>query len=73
MAKSNRDVYFATCAPGFETLLFAEARELRFARIEQQVGGIYFEGNRETSWLANLHFRTAIRIPTRLIQHSVSN
>ena len=42
-----REIFFATCAPGVEPILFAEVRALRLARAECQVGGVHFEGTIE--------------------------
>ncbi|MBM3975577.1 MAG: RNA methyltransferase [Planctomycetes bacterium] len=62
----TRHAYFATCAPGLEPLLHAEVRKLRLARVEQQVGGVYFEGVAEDAWRANLWLRSAIRLLQRV-------
>ena len=64
--RSNRHVFFATCAPGVEPLLLAEAREHRLSKVEGQVGGVYFEGDTSAMWTSNLCFRTAVRILWRL-------
>ncbi len=61
-----REPYFATCAPGIEPLLHAEVKALRVARVERQVGGVYFEGSEQDAWQANLRLRTAIRVLRRL-------
>lgn len=58
--------FFVTCAPGLEPLLHAELRELRLARIEQQVGGVYFEGSWADALQVNLWARTAVRVLLRL-------
>jgi 23S rRNA G2445 N2-methylase RlmL len=63
---SARSVFFASCAPGLEPVLHREARDLRLARVERQVGGVYFEGTLEDAWRANLGLRTAIRVFLRL-------
>jgi len=63
---SQRNVYFATCAPGVEPLLLAEARALRLGRVEAQVGGVRFEGTRDDARRANLWMRTAVRVLERL-------
>jgi len=63
---SRRETFFATCAPGLEPVLHAEARALRLARVERQVGGVYFEGTVADAWRANLELRTAIRVLLRL-------
>ena len=41
---ATREIFFATCAPGLEPLLMAEARALKLSKLEQQTGGVYFEG-----------------------------
>ncbi len=60
--------YFATCAPGVETLLYREARALKLSRAEQQVGGVQFSGELAEAWRANLHLRTAVRVLLRLLR-----
>ena len=47
-----RHTFFATCAPGVESLLYAEVRALGLNRPEQQVGGVRFEGTLEDCWKA---------------------
>lgn len=63
---AERFSLFATCAPGLEPALHAEMRELRFAKLERQVGGVYFEGGELDVWRANLLLRTAVRILCRV-------
>ena len=46
----HRHTFFATCAPGVESLLFAEVRALGLTRAEQQVGGVRFEGTLVDCW-----------------------
>lgn len=58
----GRDPYFITCAPGVEPFLFAECKELRLPKVEQQVGGVRFVGAITDAWRANFHLRTAIRV-----------
>ncbi|MFT7668803.1 MAG: putative N6-adenine-specific DNA methylase [Planctomycetota bacterium] len=62
----SRTSYFVTCAPGLEPVLHEELRALRFAKVERQVGGAYFEGNVEDEMRANLELRTAVRVLRRL-------
>ncbi|MEM7231104.1 MAG: THUMP domain-containing protein [Planctomycetota bacterium] len=62
----GRATFFATCAPGIEPILHAEARALKLGRTERQVGGVRFEGTLRDAWRANLHLRTAIRVLLRL-------
>jgi 23S rRNA G2445 N2-methylase RlmL len=57
---------FVTCAPGIEPLLHAELKALRLARVERQVGGVYFEGTRRDALRANLELRTAVRVLERI-------
>jgi 23S rRNA (guanine2445-N2)-methyltransferase / 23S rRNA (guanine2069-N7)-methyltransferase len=57
---------FVTCAPGIEPVLHAEMKALRLARVERQVGGVYFEGTREDVLRANLELRTAVRVLERI-------
>lgn len=65
-----REIFFATCAPGVEPILFAEARALRLPRAESQVGGVHFEGTIEDAWRANLWLRTAVRVLMRVARFS---
>ena len=58
--------FFATCAPGVEPLLQKELTELRFAKVERQVGGVYFEGRPSEARRANLWLRTAVRVLMRV-------
>lgn len=70
---SRRDPYFVTCAPGLEPVLHDEVRQLRFARVERQVGGVYFEGTIADAWHANLHLRTAVRVLLRLARFEAAD
>lgn len=65
-AAAVRERFFATCAPGLEPLLHAEARELGLPKVERQVGGVYFEGTLYDALRANLWLRTAIRVLMRV-------
>ncbi len=66
VAPPARSVFFVTCARGLEALLHEEARALRLARLERQVGGVFFEGTLADAWKANLELRTATRVLMRL-------
>jgi 23S rRNA (guanine2445-N2)-methyltransferase / 23S rRNA (guanine2069-N7)-methyltransferase len=66
MSASERHTFFATCTRGVEPALHAEAKALRLARLERQVGGVYFEGTRLDAWRANLWLRTPVRVLQRL-------
>ena len=46
--------------------MHAEVKALRVAKVERQVGGVYFEGSWEDAWLANRELRTAVRVLLRL-------
>lgn len=59
---SQRDTFFATCAPGLESVLHGEIRGLKLGRVERQVGGVRFEGRLEDAWRANLALGTAVRV-----------
>jgi putative N6-adenine-specific DNA methylase len=75
-ARSARDRFFtcfATCAPGVEPILHAEARELGLARLERQVGGVRFEGTLADVWSANLALSTAVRVLLRLARFPAEN
>lgn len=63
---SERHIFFATCLQGLEPVLHAEAKHLRLARIERQVGGVHFEGTLHDAWRANLELRTAGRVLLRV-------
>ena len=64
---SNKlESFFATCAPGIEPLLQKELSDLRFAKVERQVGGVYFEGLPSEARRANLWLRTAVRVLMRV-------
>lgn len=67
---SDRTEYFVTCSPGLEAVLFEEAKALRLAKVEQQVGGVCFVGAMGDAWRANLELRTAIRVLRRLDRFS---
>ncbi len=60
-----RYTFFATCAPGIEPVLHAEAKALGLSRLERQVGGVRFEGTMRDAWRANLWLRTAVRVLRR--------
>lgn len=66
VAPARRERFFATCAPGLEPLLHAEAGELGLSKLERQVGGVYFEGTLDDALRANLWLRTAIRVLMRV-------
>src|SRR5262245_41603979 len=66
MAPAERSVFFVTCARGVEPVLHAEAKALKLAKLERQVGGVRFEGTRRDGWRANLMLRTAVRVLQRL-------
>ena len=66
MPPDPRSTCFATCAPGLEPVLHGELRELVFAKLERQVGGVRFEGDRRDVWRANLRLRSATRVLERI-------
>ena len=66
MSNSARTPHFVTCAPGLEPLLHAELRALRLAKVERQVGGVYFEGDEGDAMRANLELRSAVRVLRRI-------
>lgn len=70
---TRRERFFATCAPGLEALLHEEAKALGLAKIERQVGGVYFEGELRDAWRANLWLRTAVRVLMRLARFEATN
>ena len=66
MPSQPREQFFVTCAPGLEGLLQAEMKDLGLAKVERQVGGVYFEGALRDAWRANLKLRTAVRVLMRV-------
>jgi len=73
MTAASRENFFVTCAPGLEPLLHAEARELKLAKVERQVGGIQFEGTLRDAQRANLWLRTAVRVLLRVARFEASD
>jgi putative N6-adenine-specific DNA methylase len=69
----TRERFFATCAPGLEPVLHAEARALRLAQLERQVGGVAFRGTLTDAWRANLELRTAIRVLMQVARFGATN
>lgn len=63
---------FVTCAPGLEVVLHEEIKALRFAKVERQVGGVYFEGDERDAMRANLELRTAVRVLRRVARFSAT-
>jgi putative N6-adenine-specific DNA methylase len=66
MSNQTRSTFFATCAPGLEPILHKEIADLRFAKVERQVGGVRFDGTDKDMMKANLWLRTAGRVLKRL-------
>lgn len=54
--------YFATVAKGIEPVTSEELKRLGASQIEPSFGGVYFEGDLELLYRANLWLRTATRI-----------
>lgn len=73
MENSRREFFFITCAPGLEPLLHDEARGLKLAKVERQVGGIQFEGSLHDAMRANLWLRTAVRVLMRVARFEASD
>jgi len=65
--------FFATCAPGLEAVLHAEAKALRMAHLERQKGGVSFSGTMADAWHANLELRTAIRVLMQVAVFQAAN
>lgn len=59
---------FATCAKGFEPLLFDELTEIGGIEVKQTQGGCWFQGTQREAYLANLWSRFANRILLQLGQ-----
>ncbi len=66
MSSQAKSTFFATCAPGLEAVLHKEIADLRFAKVERQVGGVRFDGSDKDMMKANLWLRTAGRVLKRL-------
>lgn len=64
---------FATCAKGFEPLLFDELIELGCADVKQTQGGCWFQGTKRDAYVANLWSRLANRILLQLGQCAFEN
>lgn len=61
--KATEQIYFATCHPGLEEVLSFEVLNLQGAEnVRPGKAGVYFEGNRDVMFSANLWLRTAIRV-----------
>lgn len=60
--------YFATCAPGLETVLAAELSSPLIGAQEVEVGkaGVSFVGLKVTGYKASLWLRTAVRVLVQL-------
>ncbi len=62
MTKKPMSKYFVTCARGVEELVEAEVSALGATSTEKVPGGLYFEGDQDTLYLAHLWLRTGNRI-----------
>jgi putative N6-adenine-specific DNA methylase len=60
------DEFFASAAPGLETILGQEADRLSLPGWRVEAGGVSFSGDLEAMYRANLHLRTASRVLLRL-------
>jgi 23S rRNA G2445 N2-methylase RlmL len=65
----RRETFLATCGPGIEPYLLAEARALRLSKTEGRPGGVHFTGTIRDAWKANLHLRTASRVLLQLARY----
>ena len=65
IANGAFEIFLAT-APGLETVLCAEARDLGFARAKAIPGGVTFLGRWPEVWRANLASRGAARVLARI-------
>jgi putative N6-adenine-specific DNA methylase len=54
--------FFATCARGLEPILVKELEQLQALEIEAGRGGVYFAGEHDLLYRANLWLRTAVRV-----------
>ena len=65
LAKSPRFQFFASTAPGLESIAAGELKTMG-ARGRQEIGGVAFGGDLERLYEANLWLRTASRVVVRL-------
>ena len=70
-AKSPRYGFFASTAPGLESIAAGELKTLG-ARGRQEIGGVAFAGDLDRLYDANLWLRTASRVVVRLGQFHAS-
>jgi putative N6-adenine-specific DNA methylase len=64
--------FFATCGRGIEPMLADELRALGAAEVTPGRGGVQFQGDRATLYLANLWLRTAIRVLRPILEVGVT-
>jgi putative N6-adenine-specific DNA methylase len=62
---------FAVCAPGLESILAGELKDLGFSGIRSTTGGVAFGGDMSALMRANLHLRSATRVLLRLARFRV--
>jgi putative N6-adenine-specific DNA methylase len=65
--------FFATCGRGIEPVLADELRALGAADVTPGRGGVHFQGDRATLYLANLWLRTAIRVLRPVLEVRVTS
>jgi putative N6-adenine-specific DNA methylase len=80
VSQSEKLDYFVSCPPGIESILASECRKINLVRkkipladqekqtgfVDEDAGGIEFEGTLEDIYRANLFLRTASRVSIRL-------
>ncbi len=65
--------FFATCGRGIEPVLADELRALGAAAVTPGRGGVSFQGDRATLYLANLWLRTAVRVLQPILEVEVTS
>jgi putative N6-adenine-specific DNA methylase len=65
--------FFATCGRGIETVLADELRALGATQVSPGRGGVSFQGDLATLYLANLWLRTAIRVLRPILEVHVTS
>jgi 23S rRNA (guanine2445-N2)-methyltransferase len=66
------ELYFATCGRGIEPVLADELRALGAVEVTAGRGGVHFQGDLATLYLANLWLRTAIRVLRPILEVPVT-
>ncbi|MFC1855192.1 class I SAM-dependent RNA methyltransferase [Thermodesulfobacteriota bacterium] len=73
MARRTEDKYFVTCMKGFEKILESELHALNITKTEPDFSGVYFTGDQEDCYRANVWLRTGIRVLRELKRYTVNS